>query len=479
MTDLGGGPVTAIVLAAGMGTRMRSNIPKVLHPLAGRPMVAWVLEALAPLECEEALVVVGHGADDVMRAMREHAPAGLSVFPVEQPEQRGTADAVAVALALLDEEGPADDGDLLVVNGDGPLITSETLAELIVTHKATGAVASLLSARLEDPTGYGRIIRDDDRNVVGVVEERDCGPEEAGIEEVNAGFYCFSRKALGPAVEAITPDNAQSEYYLPDAVRHLVEAGGFVEAFEAPAEEVIGVNSRLQLAAAEALLRERINLAHMESGVTLIDPHGTYIDADVSIGSDTVVMPGTLLQGETSIGERCLIGPNTRIVDSMIGSDSSITESVVCEARLAGGVTVGPYAYLRPGTQLESGVHIGASVETKNAVVGKGSKIPHLSYIGDATIGEDVNIGAGTITCNFDGESKHETVIEDGARIGSDTMLVAPVTIGKGAYTAAGSAITMDVEAGELGVGRAKQHNVEGWVARKRGGKQPEGGEAD
>lgn len=464
-----GKPLTAVVLAAGQGTRMRSERPKVLHTLCGRPMIVWVLEALAPLDCERAVVVVGHRADEVSEVIDEFAPDGLIVSTVEQPDQRGTGDATSVALSWLQDEDPEEQGDILVLNGDGPVITSETLAELVVMHQMSGTSATILSARLEDPTGYGRIIRDDDGRVVRVVEEPDCGPEEAAINEVNAGFYCFTRPSLGTSLEQVVPDNAQGEHYLPDAVRFIVESGELVEAFEAPAEEILGVNSRADLAIAEALLRARVNEAHMMNGVTIVDPTNTYIDADVSIGQDTVLLPGSVLQGESAIAERCEIGPEARIIDSVVGPGSVVTYSVVRESSLGEEVSVGPYASLRPGTRLARGAHIGTSVELKASVVGAGSKIPHLAYIGDADIGEDVNIGAGTITCNFDGEEKHKTVVEDGARVGSDTMLVAPVTVGRDAYTAAGSAITVDVPPGDLGVARAKQHNVEGWVARKRG----------
>lgn len=461
-------PLTAVVLAAGEGTRMKSSTPKVLHKLCGRQMILWVLEALEPLGCDQIVVVAGHGVDEVAEVIEELAPRELPVVIVEQAERRGTGDATSVALAYLDETDPGSEGDILVLNGDGPVITSETLAELVVMHTTVGTSATILSARLDDPTGYGRIVRDGDGRVTEIVEEADCGPEDAAINEVNAGFYCFDRPQLGSSLELIAPDNAQGEHYLPDAVKLLVDSGKLVEAFEAPSDEVLGVNSRSDLARAESILRARINQFHMAEGVTMVDPASTYIDADVSMGQDVVLLPNTHLNGETSIGDHCEIGPDVRIIDSVVGPRSCVTYSVVREATLAHDVTVGPYASIRPGVRVEAGAHIGTSVELKNTSVGEGSKVPHLSYLGDAEIGADVNVGAGTITCNYDGEAKHRTVVEDGARIGSDTMLVAPVTVGRDAYTAAGSAITIDVPEGSLGVARAKQRNVDGWVARKR-----------
>lgn len=461
-------PLTAVVLAAGEGTRMKSSTTKMLHKLCGRQMVLWVLEALEPLGCDQVVVVAGHGVDEVAEVIEELAPRELPVVIVEQVERRGTGDATSVALAYLEETEPGVQGDILVVNGDGPTITSETLAELVVMHTTMGTAATILSSRVEDPTGYGRIIRDDDGGVTRIVEEADCGPEDAAVNEVNAGFYCFDRPQLGTSLEMIAPDNAQGEHYLPDAVRLLVESGKLVEAFEAPADEVLGVNSRSDLARAEAILRTRINQFHMTEGVTMIDPATTYVDADVSMGQDVVLYPNTHLEGETSIGDHCEIGPNARIIDSVVGPRSAVTYSVLREATLARDVTVGPFASIRPGVRIEAEAHIGTSVELKNTTVGEGSKVPHLTYLGDAEIGSDVNVGAGTITCNYDGEEKHRTVVDDGARIGSDTMLVAPVTIGRDAYTAAGSAITIDVPEGALGVARAKQHNVDDWVARKR-----------
>ena len=463
-------PLSAIVLAAGLGTRMKSAIPKVAHVLAGRPMIGWVIHALRPLGCDRIIVVVGYGKDMVISLTSEHLPYGAEVAFVEQGEPLGTGHAAKVAMEWLDENTEDSGGHVLVVNGDAPLITAETLAELVVYQEESGAGGTILTANLDDPSGYGRVVRGEDGRVLRIVEDRDCGPNEAAITEVNAGFYCFNRAELAEALQNLSKDNAQGEYYLPDVVEVLVSRGREIQAIDAPPEEVMGVNTRAELAETERILRERINRGHMSRGVTLVDPSTTFIGAEVSIGRDTRILPGTLIEGETSIGEGCEIGPYTRIVDSVMGSGCTVTYAVLREAQLGNGVTVGPFAYLRSGSRLADGVHIGTSVETKNATIGEHTKVPHLSYIGDAEVGSRVNIGAGSITCNFDGERKHRTIIEDDARIGSDTMLVAPVRIGKGAYTAAGSAITVDVPPGDLGVARQRQRNISGWVARRRAG---------
>jgi bifunctional UDP-N-acetylglucosamine pyrophosphorylase/glucosamine-1-phosphate N-acetyltransferase len=472
-------PITAIVLAAGEGKRMRSAIPKVAHYVAGRPMIGWVIHALRPLGCDRIVVVVGHGKDTVIAELDRHLPYGTEVSFVEQGTPLGTGHATKVAMEWLDEKFPEESGQVLVVNGDTPLISAETLAELVVYNEESDAAATILTAELEDPSGYGRLVRDEAGKVVRIVEEADCGPDEAAISEVNAGFYCFDRKELGDALASLSADNAQREYYLTDVIGYLVEKGKDVHAIEASAEEVLGVNNRIQLAEAERMLRERINRMHMASGVTIVDPATTYIGADVSIGRDTVILPGTLLEGDTSIGERCTIGPFVRIQDSILGPGCHVSFAVVVESQVGSEVSIGPFAHLRTGTRLADRVHIGTSVETKNAVVGSESKIPHLSYLGDAEVGSRVNVGAGTITCNYDGMQKHRTVIEDDARIGSDTMLVAPVRIGKGAYTAAGSAITVDVPDGALGVARQRQRNIEGWARRRRKASQEDSRQAD
>jgi bifunctional UDP-N-acetylglucosamine pyrophosphorylase/glucosamine-1-phosphate N-acetyltransferase len=467
-------PLSAIVLAAGLGTRMKSSIPKVAHLVAGRPMIAWVIHALRPLGCDRIIVVVGYGKELVASLASEHLPFGTEVAFVEQLEPAGTGHAAKVGVDWLEQNAKEPGGHILIVHGDSPLITAETLAELVVYCEESDAAGTILTANVDDPTDYGRVIRGDDGRVLRIVEERDCGPDEAAITEINAGIYCFDRPVLTEALQKLSNDNAQGEYYLPDVVEYVVEAGNEVQAIDAPPEEVLGVNTRSELAETERLLRDRINRAHMAAGVTLVDPATTYIGAEVSIARDTRILPGTIIEGESSIGEGCEVGPYTRIVDSVMGSRCVVTYAVICEAQLGNDVTVGPFAYLRPGSRLADGVHIGTSVETKSASIGEGSKIPHLSYIGDAEVGARVNIGAGTITCNFDGEHKHKTVIEDDAKIGSDTMLVAPVRIGKGAYTAAGSSITVDVPPGDLGVARQRQRNVAGWVKRRRSSKAPE-----
>lgn len=453
---------------------MKSAIPKVAHVLAGRPMIGWVIHALRPLGCDRIIIVVGQHKDLIASVASEHVPFGTEVAYVEQVEPLGTGHAAKAGLDWLEENSEETGGHVLVVNGDSPLITAETLAELVVYGEESAASATILTAELEDPSGYGRVVRGDDGRVLRIVEERECGPDEAAITEINAGLYCFGRSALTEALEKLSNDNAQGEYYLPDVVEYLVEAGEEVQAIDAPADEVLGVNTRADLAETERLLRDRINRAHMAAGVTLVDPATTYIGAEATLARDTRILPGTIIDGETSIGEGCEVGPYTRVVDSIMGSRCTVTYAVLCEAQLGNDVTVGPFAYLRSGSRLGDGVHIGTSVETKNATIGRATKVPHLSYLGDAEVGAGVNVGAGTITCNFDGERKHRTVIEDDARIGSDTMLVAPVKIGKGAYTAAGSSITLDVPPGALGVARQRQRNVTGWVKRRRSGKAPD-----
>ena len=452
----------AVVLAAGKGTRFRSDLAKVLHPAAGRSMLRWVLEALRPLDLDRVVVIVGHQAEAVAQEAQGSGIAGVVV--VEQTEQNGTGHAVRMAA-----QAGALDGvdDVLVVPGDTPMLTAEPLAALLEAHRSDpGTAVTLLTTRLGDPTGYGRVLRDAGGQVCGIVEERDASPEQRAIDEVNTSIYCFAADLLGEELGRLTTDNDQGEEYLTDVVAPLATRGART-AGAAP-EAVAGVNDRAQLAAAASQLRRRIINDHMVAGVTVVDPSTTYIGADVRLESDVVVLPGTHLEGVTSVAAGATVGPDSRLVDTSVGAGATITYSVALSAEVGPDVTIGPFTYLRPGARLERGAKAGAFVEMKNSTVGEGSKVPHLSYVGDTTIGRDVNIGAATVTVNYDGYAKHRTVIKDGARVGSDTMLVAPVTIGADAVTGAGSVITKDIPDGALGVERGEQRNIEGYAQRRR-----------
>ena len=450
----------AVVLAAGKGTRFKSDQAKVLHAAAGRSMLRWVLEALRPLELDRIVVVVGHQAQAVTA---EAEAAGLSgLTTVEQVEQNGTGHAVRVVA----EAGVLDGmDDVVVLPGDSPLITTAVVGDLISTHRADGVQATLLTANLDDPTGYGRVLRDGDR-ITGIVEERDATAEQRAITEVNTSMYAFVTDSLITALTGLTTDNAQGEEYLTDVVAPLSQEG--VAAMVAGAEVVAGVNDRAQLSVAAAVLRRRILNDLMVAGVTIVDPSATYVGADVHVEPDALLLPGTHLEGTTSVGAAATIGPNSRLVDTAVEPGATVAYSVVLQASIGPGATVGPFTYLRPGTRLEAKSKAGAFVEMKNSTVGEGSKVPHLSYVGDTTIGRGANVGAATVTVNYDGYNKHRTVIGDGAKIGSDTMLVAPVTVGENAYTGAGSVITKDVPAGSLAVERTEQRIIEGYAERHR-----------
>jgi bifunctional UDP-N-acetylglucosamine pyrophosphorylase / glucosamine-1-phosphate N-acetyltransferase len=456
----------ALVLAAGEGTRMKSERPKVMHRICGRSMLSWVLDALGEVSdagyVDRILVVTGKGASEVEEEVRGRAEC------VVQEERKGTGHAVMTASPHIDAE------EVLVVTADSPLLTPATLRRLCELHRDGNAAATILAAIPDDPTGYGRILRDAGGEVRGIVEESEAGPEEKGIKEVNTSIYVFRWQALEKALPKLEADNAKGEYFLTDAIAALAQAGETISAYVTPdALEVMGVNSREHLAQAEAIMRQRINRHWMLEGITMEDPSTTYIGGEVTIGRDTVLRPLVMLEGDTSVGEGCVLGPNTRIVDSRLGDGVTVEQSTLRECELEDGVSVGPYASLRPGSVFRSGSKAGTFVETKKTVVGRGSKVPHLSYMGDADIGEGVNVGAGSITCNYDGVNKHRTVIEDEAFIGSDTMFIAPVRIGRGAVTGAGSAITKDVPPGGLGVERSKQKNVLEY--RKKSGKKEEG----
>lgn len=448
----------AIVLAAGAGTRMKSKKPKVVHEILGKPLVRWVVDAAREAGVDEVVTVVGHAREQVVPLVEADTVIAI------QTEQRGTADAVLACKDALD----GFEGSLVVLSGDCPLVTAETISALMKTREGVDAAAVVLTMQPENPFGYGRIIRDEDGQVLRIVEQKDASPEEAAVRECNSGFYCFDAKALFEALSEVGSDNAQGEFYLTDVLAICRAKGRPVLGLLAADDgECLGVNSRLQLAEATKIMQRRINERHMAAGVTMVDPDSVWIGPDVKIASDVEILPGVMLMGKTSIGEDSLIGPNTRLTDTCVGERCVVDETVAVEAVIDDEATCGPRAYLRPAAHLCEGAKAGTHVEIKKSTVGKGSKVPHLSYIGDCTIGEGVNIGAGSITCNYDGKNKHKTFIGDGAFIGSDTMMVAPVSIGEGAIVGAGSCITRDVSAGALGLGRARQTEIEGWAAKR------------
>jgi bifunctional UDP-N-acetylglucosamine pyrophosphorylase / glucosamine-1-phosphate N-acetyltransferase len=449
-----------VVLAAGEGTRLRSALPKVLHPVCGRPALWHVLRAGMAARPTKIVVVVGHGADDVRAAVRSWKLTPAPVF-AEQPKRLGTGDAVAVARSKV---GRVD--DVLVMGGDFDPVTPEGVRAVLSTHRRTGAAATVASTELDDPGTYGRVVRRRGR-LVEIVEDVDATPAIREIREVSIVLFAFRRAELFRTLPRLDRKNRQREYYLNRVIPLLIADGHKVAAVRVDTGGVMGLNSRAGLAAVERVVRERINARHLANGVTLVDPATAYIDVDVTIGADTVVRPLTFLEGATAIGRGCDIGPSTRLTDTTVGDGCSVTFTVAQRAVIGDGADAGPFARLRPGTVLGAGAHVGSYVEVKNASVGRGSKVPHLSYVGDATIGDDVNIGAATVTVNYDGYRKHATVVEDGARVGSDTMLVAPVRVGRGAVTGAGSVITRDVPEGALGVERSEQRNIAGYRDRK------------
>ncbi|TYP67992.1 bifunctional UDP-N-acetylglucosamine diphosphorylase/glucosamine-1-phosphate N-acetyltransferase GlmU [Paenibacillus methanolicus] len=451
--------VMAIVLAAGQGKRMKSKLYKVLHPVCGKPMVGHVLQTVKEAACERTVVVVGHGAEAVQ------AYVGGGAEFVLQEKQLGTGHAVRQAEALLGDE----EGTTVILYGDTPLVTSGTIQSLLGLHTERGAAATVLTAVVPNPQGLGRIVRGEDGRVQRIVEQKDCTPEQAEITEINTGMYCFDNKKLFEALKLVTNENAQGEFYLTDVLEILRKAGETVEAYVAPDfAEGVGVNDRVGLAEAEQLMRARIVRAHQIGGVTIIDPAATYIEADVVIGSDTVIYPGSFLRGKTVIGEDCVIGPSADLTDTIVANGAEVKHSVIAEASIGEGTSVGPFAYIRPGSKVGKDCKIGDFVELKNAELGDGSKVSHLSYVGDAKVGKDVNIGCGAITVNYDGFNKSLTEIGDGAFVGSNVNLIAPVKVGDGAYVVAGSTVTHDVPAGDLAIARERQVNKAGYADKIR-----------
>ena len=456
------GGLGVIILAAGQGRRMRSATPKILHLLGGKPLLSHVLETCTALEPDRVLVVVGHGMERVREALPGLDPGGW----VLQREQLGTGHAARCAADALGDFT----GDVLVLNGDVPLLSPRSLCRMLAAHRSGGCDLTLAVATLADPTGYGRILRGPGGDIVGVVEERDATEAERAVREINVGLYLASGEFLRAALAALDNHNDQGEYYLPDiagfAAGQRARIGSLT--IDDP-REFRGVNNREELAWMEKALQRDINRKWMERGVTLKDPDSTYIDADVTIGEDTVIGPNTHLLGSTVVGARCRIDGSAYVTDARLGDAVHLRFSVVLDdCAIEEGVSVGPFAHLRPGTALERNVHIGNFVEVKNSSVGESTKASHLSYIGDTDLGRDSNIGAGTITCNYDGFAKHRTTIGDRVQVGSDTQLVAPVAVGDDAYIGAGSTITKDVPAGALAVSRAPQQLKAGWVARFR-----------
>ncbi|GBF78338.1 bifunctional N-acetylglucosamine-1-phosphate uridyltransferase/glucosamine-1-phosphate acetyltransferase [Paenibacillus sp. 598K] len=449
----------AIVLAAGQGKRMKSKLYKVLHPVCGKPMVGHVMDVVEAAACERTVVIVGHGAEAVQSYLGDRAEYAL------QEQQLGTGHAVLQAAPLLGSE----EGTTIIICGDTPLVTPATVQAMLTVHETHGAAATVLTAELADPTGYGRIIRGSDDQLERIVEQKDCTPEEGAVREINTGTYCFDNKKLFEALSQVTNANSQGEYYLTDVIGILQRSGQSVLAHCTGDEaEAIGVNDRIALAEAERYMRERIIRGHLVGGVTIIDPASTYIEAGVTIGADTVIYPGTILRGATAIGEDNVIGPQADLIDTVTGRGVSIKHSVTEQAEIGDVTSVGPYANLRPGSKLGSNCKIGDFVELKNAVLGDGSKVSHLSYVGDAKVGKDVNIGCGAITVNYDGYNKSITEIGDDAFVGSNVNLIAPVRIGDGAYVVAGSTITQDVPDNDLAIARERQVNKPGYAAKIR-----------
>ncbi|MBI5682222.1 MAG: bifunctional UDP-N-acetylglucosamine diphosphorylase/glucosamine-1-phosphate N-acetyltransferase GlmU [Deltaproteobacteria bacterium] len=454
--------IAVIILAAGMGKRMRSAIPKVLHLIAGMPMALYPIEVAKSVGVKKIIVVVGHEGEKVIATLNSQ----LSILKyVTQEPQLGTGHAVMCAESVL----KGFKGDILILSGDVPLITKETIKDLLRNHKKSNAVLSFISTTIPIPTGYGRVCRDKDDSVIKIVEDKDADNEERKNREINTGIYCVSKEFLFSNLKKIKNKNRQGEYYLPDLIEMAVRQGRKVSTLvHTSPEEVLGINNRIELAEANEEMRERLNNEFMLSGVTLIDPEAAYIHKTVKIGMDTVIYPCVFLEGSTQIGKNCIIEHGCKIVNSRIGDNSRIKNFSVIENSVIGkDVSIGPFARLRPETIVEDNAKIGNFVEVKKTRLGKGSKANHLSYLGDAIIGKDVNIGAGTITCNYDGIKKHQTIIEDNAFIGSDTQLVAPVKVGRNAYVGSGSTITKDVPKDALALSRVQQRNIKGWVKKK------------
>lgn len=454
----------AVILAAGKGTRMKSDLVKVMHELGGYPMIEYPVSAAREAGASRMVIVTGHQSDKVRQYFSGREDIAFAI----QEEQLGTGHAAACAASALAGFG----GSVLILCGDVPLLRAETLREMMAAHEKSGATLTVLTARFDNPYGYGRVVKKEDGSVLRIVEEKDADDKEREITEINSGIYCVESKFLFDALARLGNDNAQGEYYLTDIVRMAAGAGLVCRAYSVgDALEVMGVNDRVQLAAAGAAVRSRVNETLMYSGVTIIDPPNTYIDKGVRIGADTIVHPNVHIKGDTEVGMNCVIEPSAVISGCRIGNGVTVKAgSVMTDAVLHDEVSVGPMAHLRPGTELMRHVKIGNFVETKKAVIGEESKASHLTYLGDATVGRGVNIGCGTITCNYDGVRKHRTVIEDDVFVGSDVQFVAPVTVGRNSLVAAGTTVTKDVPPDSLAIARTPQVNKEGWVKERAQG---------
>lgn len=447
----------AIILAAGKGTRMKSKHPKVVHKVCGKEMVNHVIDVSKKSGVQDVVVILGHGSETV----KESIPSDSQI--AMQTEQLGTGHAVKMAKEYIN-----DDDTIVVLCGDTPLVQEDTLRRLFAYHIEKGYVATVLTTKVDNPTGYGRIIRDNHEDLLKIVEQKDASEEEKLVNEINSGIYCFDGKSLREALDLIDNNNAQGEYYLTDTIKIMRDKGQKVGAYNGSTiEELMGVNSRVELSKAEEIMRKRINTSHMVNGVTIIDVNSTYIESDVEIGNDTIVYPGAMLKGNTKIGSSCIIGMNCSISNSTIGDYTEVESSTIIDSIVGENTNVGPYAYLRPNSNIGSHVKIGDFVEVKNATIGDNSKASHLSYIGDAHVGKDVNIGCGVVFVNYDGKHKFKSVVKDGAFVGSNSNLVAPVTVEEKGYIATGSTITDDVPQGALAIARERQVTKEGWVEKK------------
>lgn len=444
----------AIVLAAGQGTRMKSKLYKVLHQVCGKAMVEHVIDQVEQAGVDKVVTIVGHGAEAVKETVGNRSDYVL------QAEQLGTGHAVLQAKPAIGNEK----GTTLVICGDTPLLTAETLQKLVDHHEAQQAKATVLSAHAENPFGYGRVIRNADQLVEKIVEQKDSSEEEAKVQEINTGTYVFDNEALFQALAQVKNENAQGEYYLPDVIEIIKAQGDIVSAYQmADMAEALGVNDRVALAEAATLMKNRINEKHMRNGVTIIDPNNTYIESEVVIGSDTIIEAGVSLKGQTVIGQECFIGSNSEIVDSTIGNFVKVTSSMIEQSQMADYSNIGPYSHIRPNSTIGEAVHIGNFVEVKNAVVGKDTKVGHLTYVGDADLGENINVGCGTVFVNYDGAKKHRSTVGDNSFIGCNVNIIAPVDVAKNAFLAAGSTITKDVPEGALGIARSRQENKKGY----------------
>jgi len=448
-----------IIMAGGKGKRMKSNLPKVLHDLAGKPIINYVLDTVNKLKAERKIIIVGYKSEKIRELIED------KIEYTEQTKQLGTAHAVLQTKRLLSDFK----GDVLVLSGDVPFLTIDTLKKFIKHHKNNSFCCTLITTVLENPQGYGRIIRDEEGKIKGIIEEADLPKDKRGINEINAGIYCFNKEHLFQALEKITPDNKQGEYYLTDTIEILLKKGLDIgNILLEDYSEILGINTRIELANASQKVYQRVRKHLMLQGVTIIDPNSTFIDAGIEIGKDTVVYPFTIIEKDSKIGKGCHIGPYSHLIDTRIGKGVKVWASTIEESSIEDGANIGPYAHLRPGTIIKRGAKIGNFVEVKKTVVGEASKASHLTYLGDAVIGKRVNIGAGTITCNYDGKKKNKTIIEDEVFVGSNNSLVAPVKLGKASYTGAGSTITEDVPPGSLAIARSKQRNIKGWGKRKK-----------